>query len=246
MNTLQLVTFLRENILDDTGGEGVDWTTHDKDSFDSIQLRWGNEELIANINEAVRVVYRRTHPIKDLGTLDIVAGTEEYDIPSYVLEVNNMKLSTGKSLEKTDVDALWDLQSFFTDQEEPRYFIVDMGQNSIRLYPNPIADDTLSYFYTRLPKVELDWTEPDREPELRNEFHIPMLFYAAFLCYSKDEANTLDPRRAATMSAQFDLEFPFLSAYSTIRKSKTANRPVGYGGIKSAKYRNSGFRTGGL
>ena len=48
MNTLQLVTFLRENILDDTGGEGVDWTTYDKDSFDSIQLRWGNEELVAN------------------------------------------------------------------------------------------------------------------------------------------------------------------------------------------------------
>jgi len=237
MNTLELVTFLRTNILDDTGGEGVDWTTFNEDNFDSIQLRWKNEELVSNINAAINLVYKRTHPIKDMETINITtASPATYPLPTYCLEIQDVKISNGKALEKVSVDALWRNQSFFTDKNEPRFYIPDMGQNTITLYPIPLADDVLTYLFYRLPKTNLEWTSLYTYPELREEFHLPMLFYAAHLCYMKDEVNTLDPKRAASYLQLFDAEFPFVSAYGTMRKSKTANRAILYGGIGGASY----------
>ncbi len=231
MNCLQLVSHLRTNILDDTGGEGAEWETFSEENFDSIQLRWKNEELVANINQAINVVYRRTAPVKDMATIDLLVGTTTYPLPTYCLEVTNAKLSNGKAVEETDVGALWRNQAFFTDVGEPRYFISDMTQNSIVVYPSPSANDTLTYLYYRLPTVPLNWNTNTLYPELREEFHLPMLFYAAHLCYMKDEVNTLDPRRAATYLSLFDQEFPPLSAYGTMRKAKTSNRTIAYGGI---------------
>ena len=48
MTLLDLVTYLRRNILHDTGGTGTDWSAWSEDDYDSIQLRWTNEELTAH------------------------------------------------------------------------------------------------------------------------------------------------------------------------------------------------------
>jgi hypothetical protein len=245
MNTEQLVSYLRTNILDDSGGNGADWSDFDDEDAGSIQMRWGNEELVNNINEAINVVYRRTTPVKDISTIVVVAGTNTYSLPIYCLEVELVKLSNGKSLGKTDVDSLWNNQAFFTDIAEPRFYIPDMEANTITLYPNPAENDVITYMFYRLPKTTLSWNNPLGNPELRVEFHLPMLFYAAHLCYMKDEANTLDPKRAGTYLALFNEEFPFLSAYGTMRKSKTSNRSISYGGISQPNYgRRIGLNSG--
>lgn len=231
MNLLDLVTYLRHNILDDTGGQGVDWTNYSDTAFDSIQLRWTNEELVDNINEAIRRVYVRTSPIKDLITVTTVVGTYEYTLPSYVKEIIAMKRSTGEDIIEKSLDDVWALQSLKTKQGDPKFFISDSSNNSLRLYPIPIAIDTLDILIYRLPKLELTWDNPNYIPELRQEYLIPMLYGAANLCYLKDETNTLDPQRAATFSLMFDREFPFTSVYSSIRKGRTSNRPVKYGGL---------------
>ena len=51
MNLLDLVTHLRKSVLYDTGGTGVDWSVINESDYDSIQLRWTNEELVNYINE---------------------------------------------------------------------------------------------------------------------------------------------------------------------------------------------------
>jgi hypothetical protein len=245
MNTQELVNHLRTNILDDTGGDGADWNDFSNEDTGSIQLRWSNEELIANINEAITLVYRRTHPIKDIGTIAVIANQSTYALPIQSLEVENVKLANGRSLGKTDVDTVWNNQAFFTDRAEPRNYIADMAQNSIVLYPTPKANDTITYLYYRLPLIPLNWNNPYTYPELRIEFHLPMLFYAAHLCYMKDEANTLDPKRAATYLALFDAEFPPVSSYGAMRKSKTANTAIRYGGINQPNYgRRIGLNSG--
>jgi hypothetical protein len=246
MNTEELVSHLRTNILDDNGGNGADWTAFEDDDAGSIQLRWGNEELIRNINEAITLVYRRTTPAKDMSTIPVVAGTSVYPLPIQSLEVLLVKLSNGKALSETDVESLWNNQAFFTDTAEPRYYISDMAANTISLYPKPDKNDTLVYMYYRLPLIPLSWDSPYINPELRVEFQLPMLFYAAHLCYMKDEVNTLDPKRAATYLALFDAEFPPLSSYAAMRKSKTANRAINYGGINQPNFgrranQNSGY-----
>ena len=65
MKLIEAMKYLRENILDDIGGLGADWCSFSEDDADSLQLRWGNEELVANINEAMNQVYRRILPVKE-------------------------------------------------------------------------------------------------------------------------------------------------------------------------------------
>lgn len=231
MNTLELVTYLRENILDDTGGMGVDWASLSENDFDSNQLRWSNESLVRNINEAINQVYRRINPIKDVVDLDIVSGESEYSIPSYIENILLVKDGKGKSLTELEMVEKWwkvDLDSF---SDEPESYFPDFKTRTIKIYPLPQKDDTLKLLVYRYPITPLTWDNNEASPELEEKFQLPMLWYAAFLSYSKDEANTYDPRRATQFMSYFDREFPFTSAYSNVRKQRTRNRPIKYGGL---------------
>lgn len=231
MTLLNLVKYLRESILYDTGGEGVDWTGFSENDFDDIQLRWTNEELVANINEAINMVYRRVGPISDIITINVEAGTSSYTTPSYVLEHLNVKRADGKELKKKSIQDLWGLQEFDTKTGELEVWIPDDALNKVRFYPNPISDEDVKVLVYRLPITTLSWDNYDASPELRAEYQLPMLNGAAALCYMKDESNTLDPKRASDFTALFDRDFPFTSVYSNIRKKRTANRPIRYGGL---------------
>lgn len=231
MNLLELVTHLRTNILDDTGGQGVDWTVYSKTDFDSIQLRWTNEELVANINEAIRVVYRRIEPIKDFITIDTEIGKNVYTLPPYVLKPLKLKRSDGTEINEKSINEFWSLQKLDTATGPLTDFFSDVKTGTIRVYPIPAKVENLTMMVYRRPITELNWIDNDLSPELTDLFHIPMLNYVAFLSYMKDEANTLDPKRAETFRGLFNLDFPEVSAYSNLRKSRTANRPVRYGGL---------------
>ena len=231
MNLLEMVTHLRNEILYDTGGQGVDWSRYNEDTFDSIQLRWTNEGIVSNINEAIKQVYRRTNPVKDIIPLPISVGTNTYSLPAYVSSVENVKRGTGEMVDVRSLDELWSLQDLDTRTGYPIYFIPDTTLNTIQFYPTPSTTDTLKLIVYRLPKVNLSWEDNDVTPELKEEYQIPMLYGAASLCYLKDEANTLDPNRAATFTAMFDREFPFTSVYSNISKSRKTKRTMRYGGL---------------
>lgn len=225
MTLLELVKHLRINILDDTGGHGVDWANYSEEDAGSFQLRWENEELVANINEAIRQVYKRINPVQDIYSLSVLSGVKDYTLPSYIREVLSGRRADGRILEEKSVlDYLSD--DFESDTGDLEAYIPDQETNKLRIYPEPIANETVTLHVYRYPKVELTWDNTELSPELRLEYQVPMLNYAAFLCYMKDEANTYDPQRANTFSALFDREFPFTSCYSSNRKSRTVNRPV--------------------
>lgn len=231
MTILELVTHLRKNILHDIGGQGVDWTAYSDDTFDSIQLRWQNEELVANINEAITQVYRRTNPIKDVYELEVCADQSEYTLPDYIQNVISVRNAKGHSLkEKEIIEYFWD-EDLDTNTGDLEVFIPDLKNRIIKLAPVPKVDETIKLLVYRYPKVQLTWEDLDGEPELLSQYQIPMLWYAAFLSYNKDEANVNDLKRASTFMSYFDREFPFTSVYSNIRKSRTTNRPIKYGGI---------------
>lgn len=239
MTLLELVKHLRENILDDTGGQGVDWTGFNKDDYDSIQLRWTNEELVANINFAIESVYRRTNLIIDALTLDVEIGVPTYSLPTWVIEVDDVKREDGNYLIKKGMKDLYSLTEFNTKTGELKVWMPDDVMGSMRVYPIPEKNETLSMIISRLPKLRLTWDNPDISPEIREEYLYPMLFGAAEVCYLKDEANTYDPKRSQMFSDMFDAEFPFTSAYSNIRKRKTANRPIRYGGVGQSYFSTS-------
>jgi len=196
-----------------------------------MQLRWTKEELVANINEAINQVYRRTSPIKDTYSLPVKISTINYTLPSYIKQVRSGRREDGKSLVELELSDFTHIIDFDTRTGDIENYIPDTSTGKLRIYPTPTKDEIVTLFVYRLPKVKLTWDDPDSSPELAEDYQVPMLFGAASLCYMKDEANTFDPNRSAYLSGLFDREFPFTSVYSTIRKSRNAKRPIRYGGI---------------
>lgn len=230
LTILDLVTHLRRNVLHDTGGTGVDWTTLEDDNYDSIQLRWSNEEIVSNINEAIRVAGRRVNPIKDVIKLNLRAHKNLYSLDSKVIKVISARRSDGTSLNEKSLDDYFSEDVFDTVEGDVETFITD-DTNSFRVYKTPSADDYLLLKVYRLPRNDYTFADIDETIEFKEEYQIPLLNYAAYMCYMKDEANTYDPNRAAAFLMAFTKEFPETSVYSNIRKGRTSNRPVKYGGL---------------
>jgi len=235
MNLLEAITYLRRNILDDTGGIGVAWQTFTEADSDTLQLRWTNEELTANVNEAIRQVYRRILPVKEVNaSFDIttVASTREYSLDARILQIEGIRCKTsGRYLTQLDIKDVWGYKSFEDTSREPEGYIPNYISGSISLYPTPDAIYEYELLVYRLPLAEADWTSNTTELELRDEFVVPMLWYAAHLCYDKDEVNTLDPNRSLHFLQKFTQEFVATSAYSDTRKRNTTNRSIRYGGL---------------
>ena len=235
MDLLEAVSYLRQNILDDVGGIGSDWDSFTEDDTSSFQLRWENEELVSNINEAINQVYRRILPVKEVNiSFDIttVQGTSLYELDARILQIVGIRdTATNKTLTRIDLDSVWEDEKLLTEEKTPQFYIPNYDTGSITFYKVPTEAVTYSILAYRLPLVTQSWDNSDTELELREEFVVPMLWYAASLSYDKDEANIADPGRSLYFLQKFNQEFPQTSAYSDTRKRRTSNRPIKYGGL---------------
>jgi len=235
MDLLGAVTFLRENILDDVGGISSEWGDFSEDDTESFQLRWNNEELVANINEAINQVYRRILPVKELNPLyDITTsvGVQTYNLDPKILQIQGIRSqATNKTLVRVALEDVWDDTNLNTGQGVPACYIPNYDTGSISFYKIPEAVVSYSLLVYRLPLITHSWGDTSTPIELREEFMVPMLWYAAALSYEKDEANVVDPTRSAYFLQKFNQEFPMTSAYSDTRKRRTSNRSISYGGI---------------
>lgn len=236
MTLLELVTHLRESILDDVGGTNVDWSEYSEDNVAASQMRWSNEELTRFINEAQNAVARDLLCFKTASaTFDItvVGGTAEYALDSRIIRIKNAYLaSNGAELSKQEIEDLMGIRDWRSTTGLPVAYVPDMETQTIRLYPTPEAADTVSLLVYRLPLVQFDWELADTQSaEVRDEYQIPMLDYAAHLAYLKDEANTFDPARSNTFLATYNRNFTHNSPYAETRRRRTTNRTIRYGGI---------------
>jgi hypothetical protein len=230
MKLEDLVKYLRFEILDDfvTGWEAMIETDN------TSELLWSNESLSRYINEAEIQAVRRCLPIKDFTTytIDVVAAKHTYDVDPKIIRVLDIDSDdTGLPLTKTEYEELRNVQNWRTVTGTVTDYLIDYEAKKIRLYKIPTETDTLNLTVYRLPLKTLDWEHQDRIPEIREEYHIPMLHYAAFLAYSKQDADVFDPQKAAYHLQQFNSEFSDTSAYSETRKRREGKRTITYGGI---------------
>jgi len=227
-----LVKYLRFEILDDfvSGWEAI--SEYDTDS----QLLWSNESLARYINEAEKQAVRRSLLIKDYTTytIDAVSGDHTYDIDDKIIRILDIDNDTdGLPLTGIEYDDVRGIQNWKSKTGTPSYYIVDYNSNTVRLYPTPDASHTLNLVVYRLPLEEQDWdASMSSAPEIRTEYHIPMLHYAAFLAYSKQDVDAFDPQKATYHLQQFNAEFTDTSAYSETRKRRQSNQTTKYGGLE--------------
>ncbi len=236
MDLTSLIKHLRLSVLDDTGGTGVSWEDIDEDMDENVQLRWSNEELTVFINEAFRQAHRRSLLIKKVEptfALTVVTGTSEYALDPRIIRVKGTLLaSTGKALTQTEYEDIVEVTHWATKTGTPTNYIIDYGTNQLILFPTPIVDDTVSLLVHREELTPLDWADPTGEPEIAERYQLPALYYAAYLAYNKDEANTFDPQRAQYNHTLFATEFGSeTSAYSEARRVRSRRRGIAYGGL---------------
>lgn len=226
--------------LDDKGGTNADWSADDVQS----RLRWTNEELADYINAAERETALRTHNLIEseydrMCSISVVTGTASYDLHSKLLTIERAKLANEIH---PLIEASWrDIEALRSDWEtqtgRPEYYMRDLQKGKIRLYPIPIADDTMSLFCYRLPlsNMELDSWDSD-EPELDEQYHTKMLSWAYHLAYQKDEPNTLDPDKVLFYSQKFDMEIGSPTNMYAYERRKRKNRGTPYSGISQTSF----------
>lgn len=243
MTLLDLVKYMRESILDDTGGVGVDWQALYEDDVASYQLRWTNEELTFFLNAAYDKAVRSSFLIKksepDL-FIPVIAATAEYQLDPLIIRLKQLTLdSTGRELMPVEYEELSCIRNWRDKKGTPTSYVIDEVDNTIRLYPEPLVDDTVSIIYYRLPLLKLSWDDNLQPLEIKPEHQVDMVDYAVYMAYNKDDANTLDPTRALTYLNKFERNFGHSSVYGEIRRKRSRNRGVSYGGLMSSSRINS-------
>ena len=125
---------------------------------DTAMDRWVAGTLLDRINHIQRDIVIRTKCLRDVGLDSVVAGTNEYALPTGYLDMLRV-LVNGKEVggvEKHELDMLaagdW---SLINGTPQQYYIDVDPDNSKIGLFPNPVAGDAgtnnLKMYYVRAP-----------------------------------------------------------------------------------------------
>jgi len=219
-----LLTELRENILHDRS---------DLVAGTSDRL-WSDVTLVKYIDEAQRRFARRTLCITDGTTpqftqITTVTGQSQYTLDPVVVAVKSARFDTdpldllraGHSqfdTYRTPDDQFFDPLflarvppgkpiAWATDEETASDAKGSVGVVRLRLFPLPtpaFAGKVVRLRVCRLPKTRLTAGELTAYPEIPEDYHIPMLDYAAYLALRIVDHEMGDPARASEFLRSFE------------------------------------------
>ena len=241
MNLLQLVTILREDVLDDTGGYAMDWTSPDVEPL----LRWTNAQCVRYLNESQKEAAKRSRMFRDASyRLNLVAGKSLYYRDPKIIQVVAASLVSDKC-RISENESIQDIQDHADWAERtgvPILLCNDYKPGQFYVWPQPTADDTMNLIVNRYPLNDLLWEDRDCEIEFQDEYSYPLVYGAAAYAYLKDEVNTKDLEKSNYYELKFTEEFgDKVSTKSELMKGRRYPRQGAYGGIQMAR---SGNRSG--
>jgi len=229
------VKYLRVSILYDTGGTGVDWASVVEDDNGTSELLWTNEELCSFIDEAQMQAINNLGGIKDYSStynISVVASQSEYSISPKILRITNAWLtSNGRELDHKDLSDIVAISNWSTEPGTPKNFVTNYKTHKLYLYPMPEDSDTLNLHIYRLPENTVSWDNYNASLEIDEQNWRKMLWYAAFLAYTKQDPDANDEKKALKFKALFEEQFDSVSAYSRNRKLTSSRRGARYGGL---------------
>ena len=184
----------------------------------SVPYLWSDAEATDYANDAQNEACRRARLIVDSSTaavfqLAVGSGNPVLTLDSRVLFVRRAKLASRSAplvrrhLTDMDIEAPgWEAQTGIVDA-----YLPDWQTGALRLYRIPAATDTLNLTVVRLPLADMANLTIDT-PEIHTRLHRSLRFWMLWRAFSKQDADTADPKRAATNLAQFEAEFGSKSA----------------------------------
>ncbi len=173
---------------------------------------WSDAEFTSWANEAEREACRRARLIIDSTTLEccritLAIADPTYELHEKVLFIRRAKL-VGRApvLRRVSFQDLDETCPGWEDETgEPRGYIPDMDNLMFRPYPIPTAVGVVNLTITRLPLE--DMAAAQDEPEIRSRFHLNLVPWMLYRAYSKQDAETIDLKKAGAFLAEFEAEF---------------------------------------
>lgn len=181
---------------------------------------WDDVLLTARANEAQLEACRRARLLEDATTaavcqVTVTAGTHTYDVDPRVMFIRRVKLDAQEfPLPKVDVPRLdlhrpgWDGE----DGDDPITWM-PWGNQQIRLFPTPIAADTLRMIVVREPLADmaLAVVSPPTaavDPEIPRRYHDKLVDWMLYRCLlDRDREERYDPAGAKRHLDMFEQEF---------------------------------------
>lgn len=176
---------------------------------------WDDEDATEFLNDAENEACRRARLLVDSTDPEccvyaIVPGDLVIELDPRVLFIRRAK-ADGRAqpwgrMQLADMDKQrpgWD-----ADTGEPRLYIPDFQTDTIRPYPIPEADDVLRVTVSRLPLNPITVNTLDsKAPEINPRHHRSLVFWMLYRAFSKQDADTYDPKRAQLNLDLFEAEF---------------------------------------
>ncbi len=172
---------------------------------------WSFERLAKIASEGQREACRRGDLLIDstgpMCSVSVTAGEPIVTLDPRALEVKRIRLaSRGFQLLPVTTGCMDEYASTWEqDSGEPTNYVTDYQTGAIRLYPIQAADDELLLTVRRLPLADL--VDDADEPEIRLEAQPALVQWMLYRAYSKQDADTFDPHKAARSLAEFEREF---------------------------------------
>ena len=201
MKTSELIQFVTKDLLDDR----TDMLSGESDEL------FSDATVARYLAEAERILCRRAWVLEDNGSvcgtkasrIQLVENKTDYALDKSILFVKSVRLSD------SDIDLIrvgyednrprghfvgaaaldyWDVNSAYVENAgRPGRFSTDMGTRVIRVRQKPDAVAAalkLNLVVVRMPINAVSATTPDATPEVPEEFHMSLGYYAAGKCLS--------------------------------------------------------------
>lgn len=161
---------------------------------------WGDAEIRAWINEAVRDVARKTEALMTRAVVSVSAGDQDITMPTDILRVQkvewtedgNDKVYTLELIDFVAADSVWWTDQAITESR-PRMFTMRGygGAHVGVLYPKPsIGGDLIVHYYAVSSDLATDNTDDGETLAIPAGFEDLVLDYVAYLALRRDR----DPR----------------------------------------------------
>jgi hypothetical protein len=214
MTLTELLDELRENILRDSSG--LVSGTSDK--------LWSDEALVRYINDAYfrfcRLTLSLTDRTSSLTEVALESGVSVYPLDKSVLGVISARLAgaptdlsrTGHGVLdtpfRTDDSLFFDINILAAlPPGKPMAFATDEEDASFRVYPEPSADyagQLINLRLVRMPLARMSLDRPSEEPEIREEWQLGVLDWAAHKALMNHDVDAEGLIRANTRKKAFE------------------------------------------
>lgn len=193
---------------------------------------WSDAEVFSYIDSAHKQFWRNVGGIGDaqspLTSLPVAIGTDWIAISPLILKVREAYLPDGTPIELANYEDLRSRRIRLDGHVGPtKMLILGMEPGSVRVYPVSDAVTTIQLVVDRMPLKAI--TDADQKLEIQEQHKDGLGLWIRHRAYSKQDAETMDRNKAATLKAEF-AEYCALAKRERDR-AKHKTRVVFYGGI---------------